>query len=76
MEIQAFIDGVYWEGSANGLMRLLQARQKIDEERESACSDCGGVGLVLQGQYDDIREVECICVKQALADAESNLRNE
>lgn len=41
-----------------------------DWERDLLCEDCNGKGVVTVGEFDDIQEVLCICVKEALQDKE------
>ena len=40
------------------------------EPEEPFCEDCNGEGTVMEGEFDDIKEVPCICVKEALQDKE------
>ena len=41
-----------------------------DWERDLLCEECGGEGTVIEGEFDDRKEVPCICAKRSLQDKE------
>jgi len=39
-----------------------------DWERDLLCEECNGEGAVMEGEFDNRKEVPCICAKEALQD--------
>ena len=37
---------------------------------DPSCTECQGYGSYYEGEFDNIQEVPCICVKEALQDKE------
>ena len=44
--------------------------KKAEQLANPKCDECQGYGSYDEGEFDNIQEVPCICVKEALQDKE------